>query len=213
MSGSKFSRRGLVASLAAIGMAAAVAAPASAETDQDVIDKINRYLNGVTTMAGTFVQIAPDGAIGEGRYVMRRPGRIRFEYKPPNDTLVVADGFWVAVVDKNDLRSIDRFPLSETPLHLLLKEDVDLNEEGAIQQVEEGRGQYRVTAMDPSGEAQGSITMVFDANPIQLKQWVITDPQGLTTTIALRTVIEGAQVDMADFTIPDDGVGGSSSNR
>lgn len=211
-------RRGVIMGLCAVAVGAAGllggGQPATAaETDQAVVDKINKYLNGVSTMQGAFVQISPDGAIGEGRYVMRRPGRIRFEYAPPNQTLVIADGFWVAVVDKSDLRAIDRFPLSETPLNLLLKDDVDLGAENAIQLVEQSRGQYRVTAADPSGEAQGSITMVFDANPIQLKQWVITDPQGLTTTVALRTVQEGVAVDMADFNIPDDGVGGSNSNR
>ncbi len=212
--GKSNARRSLIVGLCAVAVSMFGGAPAlAAEADQAVIDKINAYLNGVTTMQGAFVQISPDGAIGEGRYVMRRPGRIRFEYAAPNQTLVIADGIWVAVVDKSDLRSVDRFPLFETPLNLLLREDVDLGAENAIQLVEQSRGQYRVTAVDPSGEAQGSITMVFTANPIQLKQWVITDPQGLTTTIALRTVQEGVSVDMADFNIPDNGVGGSENDR
>lgn len=172
-------------------------APAAANEIAD----ISAYLNSITTLAGTFVQVAPDGIISEGEFYLRRPGRLRFEYKRPNPTVVVADGFWVAVLDKN-LDTGDRFPLSQTPLNLLLKKDVDLSEEGAISTVERSDGQLRVSAVDPSDETQGSVTMVFDANPLQLKQWIVTDPQGLTTTIALRQTRAGVDLDAALFVIP-----------
>ena len=166
------------------------------------IDDINTYLNSITTMAGSFVQVAPDGIISEGEFFMRRPGRLRFEYKRPNPTIVIADGFWVAVLDKN-IGTGDRFPLSQTPLYLLLKDDVDLSEEGAIKRLERSDGQLRVTAFDPSDEGQGDVTMVFDANPIQLKQWIVTDPQGLTTTIALRQTRANVDLEASLFVIPE----------
>lgn len=198
-------RRSFTNSLVAAVMMAGVSltgSPARADATDDIL-RINAYLNSISSMVGSFVQIAPDGIISEGEFFMRRPGRLRFEYKRPNPTLVIADGFWVAVLDKN-LGTGDRFPLSQTPLYLLLKDDVNLDEEGAIRRVEQTEGQLRVTAVDPSDEGQGDVTMVFDANPLQLKQWIVTDPQGLTTTIALRQTRSNVDLEPELFVIPND---------
>lgn len=197
---------------AALGAVIAVAAlaPSAACAEASVIDRLSEYLNSVSTMSGAFIQVAPDGSISEGKFSIRRPGRMRFEYNPPNETIVVADGFWAAVLDKKDDRSIDRFPLRETPLYFLLKDDVDLNAEGVIRDVSSEDGQHRVTAVDPSGDTQGELTMIFDADPIELKQWIVTDPQGLTTTIVLRTAEINGPVANELFVIPNTTIGADS---
>ncbi len=174
----------LATALATALLPASAALGAVAQAD---LMRISNYLNGVGTMEGTFVQVGPDGDLSEGQFYMRRPGRIRFEYDPPNPTLIVADGFWVGVYDTRD-NTLDRFPLSETPLDLLLRDRVDLRSEGAIQSIERSDGQLRVRAVDPDAPNQGSITMVFNDNPLELVQWIVTDDQGLTTTVALSEV-------------------------
>lgn len=163
--------------------ASALAAPALAQSGADLA-RISNYLNGISTMEGNFVQVGPDGDLSEGLFYMRRPGRIRFEYRPPNPSLIVADGFWVGVYDTID-NTLDRFPLSETPLDLLLRDRVDLRREGAIESIERSSGQLRVRAIDPDAPDQGSITMIFNDNPLELNQWIIIDGQGLATTVAL----------------------------
>lgn len=194
-------RRTALAALGAFGLAAAILTPAAFAQDDAQIDRISAYLNSIETLKGDFVQIEADGLISEGEFYMRRPGRLHFRYTRPDRRSVISDGFWVAVVDRRD-KSIDRFPLSETPLKLLLGEDVDLRAEKAISKVEETRGQLRVTAVDPENEAQGSVVMVFDANPIALKQWITVDPQGFKTTIALRRVTSNVEVANELFRIP-----------
>lgn len=175
--------------------------PLSARADTAQIDQISAYLNSISTMQGDFVQIAPDGLISEGEFYMRRPGRLHFRYTRPDRRSVISDGFWVAIVDRRE-DDVDRFPLSETPLGLLLKRDVDLAEEEAITGVERSKGQLRVTAIDPDNAAQGSVTMVFDANPLALKQWIVTDAQGLSTTIALRGITQNIDLENELFVIP-----------
>ncbi|MEM9059198.1 MAG: outer membrane lipoprotein carrier protein LolA [Pseudomonadota bacterium] len=164
--------------------------------------RISNYLNGIGTMQGSFVQIGPDGDLSEGLFFMRRPGRIRFEYRPPNPALIVADGFWVGVYDTLD-NTLDRFPLSETPLDLLLRDRVDLRKEGAIQRIERSAGQLRIVAIDPDAPEQGSITMVFNDNPLELTQWIVEDAQGLTTTVALSEIRRNVQIDPNKFFIED----------
>lgn len=181
-------RRDFLATLpAAALMPLALTAPAAAEISRADLTRITNYLNGIGTMTGTFVQVGPDGDLSEGTFYMRRPGRIRFEYNLPNPTLIVADGYWVAVIDTVD-RTIDRFPLSETPLDLLLRDRVDLRETSAVRSIERTAGQLRVKAIDPEAPDQGSITMIFSANPLELTQWIVIDGQGLATTVALSEV-------------------------
>ncbi|MEM7178124.1 MAG: outer membrane lipoprotein carrier protein LolA [Pseudomonadota bacterium] len=160
-----------------------VIAPAQGVNQGDLL-RISNYLNGISTLEGNFVQVGPDGDLSEGTFYLRRPGRMRFQYEPPNPALIIVDGVWVGVCDPQ-VRTFDRFPLSETPLSLLLRERVDLRKEGAVRSIERSAGQLRVEAVDPGAPEQGSITMVFADNPLELRQWVVVDNQGLTTTIAL----------------------------
>ena len=103
-------RRDFLATLSALtALPVLIANPAIADVNRADLTRITNYLNGISTMQGTFVQIGPDGDLSEGTFYMRRPGRVRFEYNPPNPTLIVADGFWVAVTDTVD-NSFDRFP-------------------------------------------------------------------------------------------------------
>ncbi|MFK7943867.1 MAG: outer membrane lipoprotein carrier protein LolA [Paracoccaceae bacterium] len=175
---------------------------AQAQVNQGDLLRISNYLNGVGSLQGGFVQVGPDGDLSEGTFYMRRPGRIRFEYDPPNPTLIVADGFWVGVYDTVDT-TLDRFPLSETPLDLLLRDRVNLRDEGAIRSIERSEGQLRVTAVDPAAADQGSITMIFTDNPLELNQWIIVDGQGLATTVALANTRRNVKLDPNLFFIED----------
>jgi outer membrane lipoprotein-sorting protein len=180
-------------------------APAPAQmsgADMRDLARISNYLNGVKTLEGNFVQIGHDGELSEGLFYLRRPGRIRFEYKPPNPALVIADGVWVGVYDTR-LNTLDRIPLKSTPLHILLRKKVDLRKEGAIRSIERSPGLMRVTAIDPDEPDQGSITMVFAENPLELRQWIVVDPQGLTTTVALSETRSNVELDPNLFFIED----------
>ena len=200
-----FRRTFLLAALAAaLTASAGLPAQAAPLTGEDMRDltRISNYLNGIGTLEGSFVQVGPDGELSEGRFYMRRPGRLRFEYDPPNPALVVADGFWVGVYDTR-LNTLDRYPLSKTPLDLLLRERVDLRKEGAVQSIERAEGQLRITAIDPDNADQGSINMVFADNPLELRQWVVTDAQGLKTTVALSDTRQNVEIDPKLFRIEE----------
>ncbi|MEM9146603.1 MAG: outer-membrane lipoprotein carrier protein LolA [Pseudomonadota bacterium] len=184
-----------------IGLVAGTTAPAQTASQADLL-RISNYLNGLGSLGGSFVQIGPDGDLSRGSFSLRRPGRIRFDYRPPNPTLIVADGVWVGVCDR-DIESFERYPLTETPLDLLLRDRVDLRREGAVQAISRGEGQLRVRAVDPDAPDQGSITMIFSDVPLELRQWVIVDAQGLTTTVALSETRSNIGLDPELFVIEE----------
>ncbi|MGF1502987.1 MAG: outer membrane lipoprotein carrier protein LolA [Paracoccaceae bacterium] len=186
----------------ALIVALALAPPAAAQVNQRDLLRISNYLNGLGSLEGRFVQIGPDGELSQGTFRMRRPGRLRFSYEPPNPALIVADGTWVGVCDRQ-IEVFDRFPLSETPLDLLLRDRVDLRSEGAVTRIDSEGGQLRVTAIDPDAPDQGSLTLVFSDVPLALRQWVVRDAQGLTTTVALRDTRSNVQLDPRLFRLDD----------
>ena len=111
--------------------------------------------------------------------------------------LVVADGTWVAV--KDGFSATQRYPIGATPLGILLESHVDLAKEVNVLAIERQPGALRIKLSDKSGNAPGDITLVFDEPALQLRQWIVTDAQGLQTTLALRNIQTGLRADNALF--------------
>lgn len=181
--------------------AALISQPVLAQDGRDLA-RISAYLNSISTLEGEFVQVDPDGVLSEGQFFIHRPGRIRFEYRDPNPALVISDGFWVGVVDKR-YDQVNRYPLDETPLNLILKDGINLANEGAVQRIERSDGQMRVVAQDPNRRDQGSITMVFADNPLELRQWIVDDAEGGATTVALSSTKANIPASPENFVIPE----------
>lgn len=182
--------------------------PALARTDPARFDQhqlaalqqLNTWLRGVVTLQGTFTQKAPDGTVTHGRFFLEKPGRLRFEYAPPSRLQIVADGFWVAVQDRK-LRTTEKYPLATTPLKLLLDNDIDLLRDADIEAVLASETLTTVVLEEGSGEAAGELALNFDPNGVRLQRWIITDVQGLRTTITLDDTVANAAIDRSMFNI------------
>jgi len=156
-----------------------------AQAQQIPLNGMSNYLNRLTSAEGSFTQINADGTISTGTIYLRRPGKVRFEYDPPEQALVMANNGTVVVFDKKLGGDPNTYPLNRTPLGLILARNVDLSRANMVT----GHGfdgtATTVTAQDPKNPEYGSIQMVFTANPIELRQWVITDDAGQQTTVIL----------------------------
>ena len=172
------------------------------EEDSVALAEASAYLSSLENLQGDFLQVGPDGSVAEGRFYLRRPGKLRFEYAPPENLLVVADGTWVAV--KDSAAAAQRYPIASTPLGLILAKNVNLEDKARVLNVEEQPGSLLIALADRSGEAPGQITLIFDRPKMQLRQWVVTDVQGLQTTVALRNVETGIRADNSLFVLRDD---------
>jgi outer membrane lipoprotein-sorting protein len=166
------------------------------------LDRISAYLNSIRTLQGDFVQIGPDGQIDQGRFYLEKPGRMRFEYRPPNPILIVADGRTVAVANSK-LKTVDHYPLSATPLDLILANDIDLRHNNSILAVRHEAGALIVEARSSTNRSTANLTLVFADPELELQQWTIIDDQGLTTTVALRDLESGVTVDAKLFVLKD----------
>lgn len=176
-------------------LAIGVALSAGAATAQQLsLAQISQYLNQLQTAQGGFTQINQDGTLSTGTIYIKRPGRIRFEYNAPDDTLVIGGGGSLAIFDPRSNAGPERYPLNQTPLGIILQQNVNLDQADMVTGVTSDGTATTVTAQDPQNPQYGNIQLVFTANPVELRQWIVTDETGTQTTVVLNDLALGGQV-------------------
>lgn len=178
-------------------LALCLAAPAAAE--KLPLSAISSYLNGLTTAQGAFTQINGDGTISTGTILIKRPGRMRFEYNPPEATTVVAGSGAVVILDGKSNTPPETYPLDRTPLSIILARNVDLGRARMVTGHSYDGTATTVTAQDPERPEIGNIQLKFTANPVELRQWVINDANGSTTTVVLGDLRKGGSIPNSRF--------------
>ena len=188
-----------------IVFAAALALYAGAASAQPLsLAQISGYLNQLETAQGGFTQINPDGTLSTGQIYIKRPGRIRFEYNTPAESMVLASGGQVAIFDPRSNTGPDIYPLSRTPLSIILAPNVDLDRARMVTNVVSDETSTSVTAQDPDNPNYGSIQMVFTAAPIELRQWIVTDDLGTETTVILNDLVSGGAINSVLFNVQEE---------
>ncbi len=158
------------------------------------VKRINAYFNDITNLQGSFEQIDPNNKRTTGRFYVQRPGKIRFDYAPPSALRIVADGHSLAIED-SDLKTVEKYPIKSTPFRLLLADTVDLGRDARIVGVERQDGSLAISLEDRGGDAAGRIKLFFEASSdLALKEWMITDAQGLTTRVTVNNMVSGRKV-------------------
>lgn len=162
--------------------------------EQEILANISEYFNGFRTMEGDFIQFGPHGEQSEGVFYIARPGKIRFHYSPPVKLDVISDGRNVLIRDTR-AKTQDYYPLSKTPLRYLLANDIDLTSDVLVSEVRQEPDLFSVVIVEKSTFVNGKLTLIFDKKTYDLKQWIVTDAQGLNTAVAIYNVVTGKKQD------------------
>ncbi|MGO4737553.1 outer membrane lipoprotein carrier protein LolA [Bosea sp. 2KB_26] len=175
--------------------------PSAPLTQQEAVERLNAYFNGFSTLQGDFIQFAADGRRFEGKLYIQRPGKMRFEYRPPVTMEVIADGTSVAIRDKK-LATQDLYSIGQTPLKFLVKERMDLARDSTITKVSTKGDILSVSVEDRSTLGGTSkITLNYDMAANELRQWVVIDPQGYETSVSLYNLDTQRRPDPKNFVI------------
>jgi outer membrane lipoprotein-sorting protein len=164
---------------------------------------VDRAMNNTISFQGRFTQYGSDGSTATGTVYIQRPGKVRFEYDPPNPLLIVSNGVTLMQQDRA-LETFDRVPLSATPLHYFLKENIRLQDDTEVIGFQKLPNQWRITARDGSGQMAGAITLVMDAQNLALRQWIISDEFGGQTRVELSNLQYNARLDPRLFILRDE---------
>lgn len=189
----------LGAALAAIGM---LTGPAMAQ--KIPLGELAGYINSIQSAQSGFTQINDDGSITTGEIFIKRPGRARFDYAAPDNSLVIAGGGQVAIFDPKSNVPPEQFPLARTPLNLILGRNIDFNKSNMIVGHAEDGEATVVTVQDPAHPEYGNIQLKFTGNPVQLRQWVITNDAGQQTTVIMQSLEKTSSIPSRLFNIPQE---------
>jgi len=188
-------------------LATALLLPAAARAQQrfqpsarDSADlaRIEAYLNGLRNLKARFIQIAPNGQMAAGNAWLSRPGRMRFEYFPPNPFLLIA-GNGVLVFHDSALKQTTQIFLSQTPLGILLAENVKLSGDLTVLDLRREPNMLEVKLMRTAHPGEGSLSLVFADQPLALRQWTVVDAQRNETRVTLSNVEMGGSFDASLF--------------
>lgn len=194
-------RRDLLRAALALPLLGALV-PAAAFAQAVDVTAIDAYLRGLRAARGRFRQTNPNGSVQTGAFYLAKPGRIRFEYDKPAGAMVIADGSWVGVFDPKSNRGPARYPLSKTPLSLLLRDDISLREPGMVLGATRAAdGTTDITVVDPRAPNEGRIVMRFASDPIALAGWQVVTKTGQRTSVTLTDFEAGGAPSRSLFNI------------
>jgi outer membrane lipoprotein-sorting protein len=198
--------RGLMAVAAMAGLlsflgTAGIAKSVDLTADQSAaVKKVADYIQGFKTLEGEFTQVSSKGNVSKGVFVISKPGKMRFEYAAPNPFIIVSDGTWVTIKNRTKDKA-EEYPLSQTPLRLVLDDDIDLLKEANILEVDTKDGLTTITLQDRKKTVPGHLILVYDEGKKALQQWVVVDGQGRRTTVSLENIVAGGSPDPKLFKI------------
>ena len=183
----------------AFGLGLAAALPAAAE--KLPLNAISSYLNAMKTAQGDFTQINDDGSISTGTIYIKRPGKVRFEYNAPDTGIVIAGSNTVVIYDKKSNQPAETYPLSKTPLSIILAANVNLSQARMVTGHSYDGTSTTVRAQDPEHPEYGNIELKFTGNPVELRQWVINNGNGSQTTVVLGELETGVPLANSIFDV------------
>jgi outer membrane lipoprotein-sorting protein len=176
--------------------AAAFAAP------QESLPRIETYLNGLTTIAADFTQVAPDGSLASGKFYLQRPGKMRWQYDPPTPILMVSNGSTITYFDR-ELAQTSYIPIESTLAGFLARDTITLSGDVTVKSLVENAGILRLTIFQTGKDDEGSLLLEFSDHPLQLRNFTVTDAAGQVTTIALNNARFGDALDAELFVFRD----------
>lgn len=193
-------RRTLLAALALFPLAAR----AGSLTPQDLSDlqRVQAYLNSITSLKARFQQIAPNGSVTTGTVWLERPGRMRFQYDPPAPFLLVA-AHGLLVFHDSQLGQTSNIPIDRTPLGILLRDNMTFSGDVTVTSIVRFPGQLQISLYRTPTPAEGSLTLIFADSPLALRSWTVVDAQRQETRVALFDVVTGGTFDQSLFTYID----------
>jgi outer membrane lipoprotein-sorting protein len=142
------------------------------------------YLNSLKTLSGEFSQVNSKGQKATGTIQISRPGKMRLTYDPPSPLLIVSNGKWLITYDRQ-ADDVNYVSLENTPAAFILRPNIRFSGDVAITGVEPKEGETAISLVRKEEPEAGYITLVFNDDPISLKEWSVIDAQGIETRVSL----------------------------
>jgi len=150
------------------------------------LENLSDYLTNLKSLKANFVQVNADGSESSGIILMKRPGRMRFEYDKPDKTLVIVSAGALAIFDPKGDQEPMTYPVRNNPISLLLKSEIDLVNSGMVSNYAQKLDEAVLIIKDPTKPERGSVELLFSGVQPKLKKFTIKNENGTSTSIVLE---------------------------
>jgi outer membrane lipoprotein-sorting protein len=158
------------------------------KADPYSLENVSHYLTNLKFLKADFSQINSDDTMSSGTILMKRPGRMRFEYNKPDNTLVLVSAGALAIFDPKGDEAPITYPIRNNPISLILKGEVDLLNSGIVENYKVSIDEAFLTIRDPKKPERGSVELVFAGVKPELEEFTIKNENGSFTSIYLKDV-------------------------
>lgn len=174
-----------------------------ADQNREDIARIEAYLTAINSIVADFSQASTDGSKGTGKFFLKRPGKMRWQYNPPTPILLVCDGKTVTYYDAG-LDQVSYVGVDDTLAAFLVKKEIKLDSETTrITGFKNEKGELTVTIVQRKKPDDGSLTLKFIDKPLDLKELVATDATGTATTVTFANAQFGPVLEDKLFVFED----------
>ncbi len=174
----------------------------AAEPNKDMT-QAETYFANLKTVKSRFIQTNADGTQSRGTFYLSRPGKLRFEYDPPNKDFVVADGYFIYFYD-GEMKQQTNAPISQTLADFLLRKNFTLSGDLKVTKIMHAGGYIQITMIQRNEPKAGELTLAFaEGSKYQLKKWRIKDSVGNITETELFDMQTGLKLPSSLFAYHD----------
>ncbi|MGB1871405.1 MAG: LolA family protein [Candidatus Puniceispirillaceae bacterium] len=184
------------------GLLVAMLMPAGPAASNDPVSRAEAWFDSISTMRADFIQVASDGTTATGELHLRRPHRMKVIYDLEEPLILLTTPVWLHV-DRPKDKTVTSYPISETPLSLILREEVVLQSKEFTTTHLVRDGITRITLKRDIGEAAGELTLEFTNKPFELRRWTIRDAADVATTVTLQNMRFGHRYENKFFAKSD----------
>ena len=180
----------------------AVPVPHGLVAAPDPISRAEAWFDDISTMKADFIQVASDGTTAMGELHLRRPHRMKIIYDLDEPLILLTTPVWLHV-DRPREKTVTSYPINETPLSLILREDVELRSSDFTTRHLVRDGITRITLTRETGRAAGELILEFTDKPFELRRWTVRDAADVTTTVTLQNMRFGHRYENKFFAKSD----------
>lgn len=183
-----------------------------AEQDARDISRIEDYMNNLKSLQADFSQVSDNGEYRHGKMEILRPGKMRIVYDPPSKDFIIADGNFINIWD-GELEQQTSIPIDANLGDILLRKDIKLSGNITIERIDRAPAKIELTLFATKDPGEGKLTLVFEDQPLKLRQWRVLDPQARTTSVSLENAREGIELSDSIFKFMPPNLGKSARSK
>lgn len=175
---------------------------AKAATENELAAKVENYLNSLSTLSADFTQVDAEGNAAGGKFMLKRPGKFRWEYDMRQPLEIVSDGKQLVYYDKK-LKEATYTSLQNSLAGFLARKNIKLSGDVQLVSIEDKNGMVRAKVKQKEKPEEGALTMFFNSADMKIAMLEVEDAGGGVTKIMFSNQQFGQKIDDKTFFFRD----------